>query len=174
MAEKGFTRAVILISTILLLVILLPDPAAALQNGDRAPLFKTDMLEGGTFSLKDHQGKNVVLLNFWSVFCRDCISRIEALNKIHDLYQKRDFILVGIAGDPPTPRMLTQVKKYASKMRYPVILDPDLFIYESYGVDIIPFAVLVDQDGKVVMAVQSLEPEPLKEISDKIDALTSE
>jgi len=175
MAEKGLTRTFFLIvSMILVLVMLLPAGVAALQYGDRAPLFETDMFGGGTFSLKDHRGKNVVLLNFWSVFCRDCISRIEALNKINDLYQKRNFILVGIAGDPPTPRMLAQVKKYAAKMRYEVILDPELLIYESYGVHIIPFAVLVDRDGKVVMATQSLEPEPLKEISDRIDALTRE
>ncbi len=175
MAEKGLTRTFFLIvSTILVLVMLLPTGVAALQYGDRAPLFETDMLEGGTFSLKDHRGKNVVLLNFWSVFCRDCISRIEALNKINDLYQKRNFILVGIAGDPPTPRMLAQVKKYAAKMHYQVIMDPDLLIYDSYDVDIIPFAVLIDRNGNVVMAIQSLEPEPLKEISDRIDALTSE
>jgi peroxiredoxin len=175
MAEKGLTRTFFLIvSMILVLVMLLPAGVAALQYGDRAPLFETDMFEGGTFSLKDHRGKNVVLLNFWSVFCRDCISRIEALNKINDLYQKRNFILVGIAGDPPTPRMLAQVKKYAAKMHYQVIMDPDLLIYDSYDVDIIPFAVLIDRDGKVVMAIQSLEPEPLKEISDRIDALTRE
>ncbi len=175
MAEKGLTWAFFpIVSTVLILVMLLPTGAAALQYGDKAPLFETDMLEGGTFSLKDHRNKNVVLLNFWSVFCRDCISRIEALNKISDLYQKRNFILVGIAGDPPTPRMLARVKKYAAKMHYPVIMDSDLHIYQSYGVEIIPFAVLVDLDGNVVMAIQSLEPEPLKEISDRIDALTSE
>ena len=94
------------------------------------------------------------------------------MNKIHDLYQERNFELIGIAGDPPTDRMLTQVKKYAAKMHFDVVLDPELEIYESYGVEIIPFAVLLDQSGKVVMAIQSLEPEPLKEISEAIEKLT--
>lgn len=149
-----------------------PYEVSALSVGDKAPLFTADMLDGGSFILADHLGKEVVLLNFWSVYCRDCISRIEALNKIHDLYQARDFKLVGIAGDPPTDRMLKQVKKYAIRMRYPVILDPELFVYESYSVDIIPFAVLIDKNGKVEMAIQSLDPGPLKEISDKIEELT--
>ena len=35
-------------------------------------------------------------------------------------------------------------------------------------------AVLVDRDGTVVVAIQSLEPEPLKLISDAIDRLTKE
>ncbi|UCG39173.1 MAG: TlpA family protein disulfide reductase [bacterium] len=151
-----------------------PARAFTVEAGDRAPLFVTQTLTGDTFNLRDHLGKNVVLLNFWSVFCRDCISRIEALNKIHDLFQTRKFEIVGIAGDPPTDRMLAQVKRYAAKMHYDVILDPELEIFDSYGVEIIPFAVLVDRDGTVIMAIQSLEPEPLKKISDAIDRLTRE
>ncbi|MDF1535764.1 MAG: TlpA disulfide reductase family protein [bacterium] len=151
-----------------------PCHAVTVGKGDRAPLFTSTTLQGEKFELKDHLGEKVVLLNFWSVFCRDCISRIEALNKINDLYQKREFELIGIAGDPPTDRMLSQVKKYAAKMHYQVILDPELEIFDSYGVEIIPFAVLVDRDGTVVMAIQSLEPEPIKAISDAIDRLTKE
>ena len=148
--------------------------AVTVETGDRAPLFNAETLDGEKFNLKEHLGKNVVLLNFWSVFCRDCISRIEALNKINDLFSQRAFELVGIAGDPPTDRMLSQVKKYAAKMHYDVILDPELEVFDSYGVEIIPFAVLVDRDGTVVVAIQSLEPEPLKLISDAIDRLTKE
>ena len=148
--------------------------AITVEAGDRAPYFDAETLAGEKFNLKEHLGKNVVLMNFWSVFCRDCISRIEALNKINDLFSQRDFELVGIAGDPPTDRMLSQVKKYASKMHYDVILDPELEVFDSYGVEIIPFAVLVDRDGTVIMAIQSLAPEPLKAISEAIDRLTKE
>jgi peroxiredoxin len=151
-----------------------PCYAITVEAGDRAPLFDAQTLDGEKFILKEHLGKNVVLLNFWSVFCRDCISRIEALNKINDLFSQRAFELVGIAGDPPTDRMLSQVKKYAAKMHYDVILDPELEVFDSYGVEIIPFAVLVDRDGTVVVAIQSLEPEPLKLISDAIDRLTKD
>ena len=148
--------------------------AVTVETGDRAPFFDAKTLDGKNFNLKEHLGKNVVLLNFWSVFCRDCISRIEALNKINDLFSQRAFELVGIAGDPPTERMLSQVKKYAAKMHYDVILDPELEVFDSYGVEIIPFAVLVHRDGTVVMAIQSLDPEPLKQISEAIDRLTKE
>jgi len=148
--------------------------AVTIEAGDRAPLFDAQTLEGKQFSLKEHLGKKVILLNFWSVFCRDCISRIEALNKMNDLFSQRDFELVGIAGDPPTDRMLSQVKRYAAKMHYDVILDPELEVFDSYGVEIIPFAVLVDRDGTVVVAIQSLEPDPLKKISEAIYRLTKE
>jgi hypothetical protein len=70
--------------------------------------------------------------------------------------------------------MLTQVKKYASKMHYDVILDLELEVFDSCGVEIIPFAVHVDRKGKVVVAIQSLDPEPLKQIPDAIDRLTKE
>jgi len=151
-----------------------PCLADTVQAGDTAPLFISNTLTGEKFELKDHLGKKVVLLNFWSVFCKDCIKRIEALNKINDLFQQRDFELLGIAGDPPTERMLKQVRKYAVRMHFGVILDPELQIFDSYGVEIIPFAVLIDRDGTVVMAIQSLEPEPLKMISDAIDRLTKD
>ncbi len=150
----------------------LPVAAATIMVGEKAPLFTTRTLDGKTFNLKDDIGKKVILLNFWSVFCRDCLSRIEALNKIHDLFQTRNFELLGIAGDPPTEKMLKKVSHYAARMHYPVILDPDLEIYQSYGVEIIPFAVLIDIDGNVVMAIESLDPGPLKQISDAINRLT--
>ena len=163
------------IALLLVQTVLVADSyAVTVEKGDRAPLFISDKLDGGTFELREHLGKNVVLLNFWSVFCRDCISRIEALNKINDLFQKRDFELVGIAGDPPTDRMLSQVKRYAAKMHYDVVLDPELEVFDSYGVEIIPFAVLVNRDGTVVMAIRSLDPGPLKQISEAIDMLTKE
>jgi hypothetical protein len=75
-----------------------PVCAVTIETGDRAPMFVTETLDGDTFNLKEHLGENIVLLNFWSVFCRDCLSRIEAMNKIHDLYQERNFELIGIAG----------------------------------------------------------------------------
>ena len=172
-------RASILSASIVLLCLVtvvgsaLPAGAAGVAAGEKAPVFTTRTLDGKTFSLKDYIGKKVILLNFWSVFCRDCLSRIEALNKIHDLFQERNFELLGIAGDPPTEKMLKKVKQYALRMHYPVILDPDLEIYQSYGVEIIPFAVLIDLHGNVVMAIESLDPEPLKQISDAIARLTS-
>ena len=174
MTISGKTAAVLVLAVTLIVTGAPGADAVTVEPGDRAPLFVTETLDGGSFNLKHSLGQKVVLLNFWSVFCRDCLSRIEALNKINDLFQKRDFELVGIAGDPPTDRMLVQVKKYAAKMHYNVILDPELEIYQSYGVEIIPFAVLIDRDGKVVMAIESLDPEPLKAISDAIDRLTRE
>lgn len=173
--QNGFAACI----TVVLCLVILSLPlattfAVTVEKGDRAPYFKTETLEGKEFVLKEHLGKNVVLLNFWSVFCRDCISRIEALNKINDLFSQRDFELVGIAGDPPTSRMITQVKKYAAKMHYDVILDPQLEIFDSYGVEIIPFAVLLDKNGTVVVAIRSLDPESLKLISEEIDKLTKD
>ena len=89
-----------LVAVLFFCVLLLPPAecyAVTVEAGDRAPLFDAQTLDGEKFVLKEHLGKNVVLLNFWSVFCRDCISRIEALNKINDLFSQRDFELVGIA-----------------------------------------------------------------------------
>jgi peroxiredoxin len=148
--------------------------AITVEAGDRAPYLDAETLAGEESKLKEHLGKNVVLMNFWSVFCRDCISRMEALNKINDLFSRRDFELVEIAVGPPTDRMFSQVKKYASRMHYDVNLDPELEVFDSYGVENISSAVLVGRDGPDIMAIQSLAPEPLKAISGDIDRLTKE
>ena len=42
--------------------------AVTVEAGDRAPLFEAQTLDGDKFVLKEHLGKKVVLLNFWSVF----------------------------------------------------------------------------------------------------------
>jgi hypothetical protein len=41
------------------------------EAGDRALYFDAGTLDGRKFNLKEHLGKNVVLLNLWSAFCCD-------------------------------------------------------------------------------------------------------
>lgn len=174
MRRSAFIATSVLAALVLMVILPPRSVAVTVEKGDRAPIFENEVLDGERYDLKEHLGRDIILLNFWSVFCRDCLSRVEALNKIADLYQRRNFQLVSICGDPPTERMLAQVRKYAAKMHFPVVLDPELSIFTSYGVESIPFAVLIDTDGRVVIAVQSLEPEPIKTISDAIDRMTKE
>jgi len=71
-------------------------------------------------------------------------------------------------------RMLSRVKNYPAKMHYDMILEQELGVSDSCGAEIIPFAVLVDRNGKAVVAIQSIDPEPLKLTSDAIDRLRKE
>src|SRR6185295_8809717 len=47
--------------------------ATAITFADNpAPHFRLDDTEGKTFDLKEHTGKDVVLLDFWATFCVPC------------------------------------------------------------------------------------------------------
>ena len=43
-----------------------------IETGQPAPLFSVEQLGGGTVNLKDHIGKDVVMLEFWSTHCTVC------------------------------------------------------------------------------------------------------
>ena len=79
----NFSTFSVLYLTILLSLIIqsIPVPvchAVTVKAGDRAPCFDGETVGGREFNLKKHLEKNASLLNFGSVFCHDCITRIEA------------------------------------------------------------------------------------------------
>jgi len=147
-------------------------PALAAVPGEAAPAFVGQTLDGKIFRLESVLGEKVVLLNFWSVFCRDCIARIEAFNKMQERFRARPFVQMGICGDQLSSRMLDQVKKYAARMEYPVVLDPDLRVYELFGAEIFPYIVVIGRDQRIALVIKDLDPESLKKLNDKVDELT--
>jgi len=62
-----------------------------LEEGNQAPVFQTELIDGAPFNIEDHAGK-MVLLNFWASY--DAQSRMNNyyLNNIHSTYQKQAFL----------------------------------------------------------------------------------
>src|ERR1700730_10000155 len=59
-------------------------PGGAPPSGTIAADFTARDVDGKTFRLSDHMGKEVVLLDFWSTFCEPCKAEFPHLRALYD------------------------------------------------------------------------------------------
>src|SRR5579859_745423 len=117
-----------------------------------------DFTGGGTWlnspplSLKkDLQGK-VVLVDFWTYSCINCIRTLPYLRKWYDTYKDQGFVIIGVhspefAFEKKTENVARAIKDL--QVTWPVVQDNDLKIWGAYNNEFWPAHYLIDQKGKI-------------------------
>jgi cytochrome c biogenesis protein CcdA/thiol-disulfide isomerase/thioredoxin len=96
--------------------------------------------------------RKVVLIDFWTYTCINCIRTIPALNTLYERYRKDGLEIVGIhAPEFPFERNATSVRKAIARegIRYPVVQDNNLATWDAYSNRSWPAQYLIDADGNV-------------------------
>jgi len=132
-------------------------PSAA-QEGELAPDFQLQNLDGKTVALKDFRGKTV-LLNFWASWCSPCRAEMPYLQQIYEEWSDREFVLLTVnIGESPA-----RVKEFleTNNLSLPVFLDAKKNVAQKYNVTAIPTSFFVDKNGiiqaKIIGAFPSKE-----------------
>ena len=123
------------------------DRNSAIRVGEPAPLFSMSDLYGKKVSLESLKGK-VVLMDFSSIFCGSCQETIKEFKRLDEAYDDSDLELIMVT-DGRAP--LETLKNFFEGMGagYSVLPDREYRLWESYGVDLIPYQVLIDREGMV-------------------------
>jgi thiol-disulfide isomerase/thioredoxin len=125
--------------------------AASLKKGDQAPVWPpmADM-SGEMRSIEDHLGKDVIMLDFWSIYCVSCIQELPSLIALYDKYKDQGFITFGVDLDSFSPRRVTKfIKGLNFEITYPVIIDRKRQIATAYKVGMLPTTIIIGKDGKI-------------------------
>jgi len=104
-------------------------------------------------SLKALRGK-VVLLDFWTYGCINCLHILPDLKKLERKYAK-ELVVIGVhsakfAGEGETANLRNAVMRY--HIEHPVLNDRDMAVWNAYGVQAWPTLVVIDPAGRVVGA----------------------
>jgi len=143
----------ILIPTVIAALLFISGAAVAanLTKGDDAPGWPplADMA-GEIRSLEDHLGKNVVLLDFWSIYCVSCIQEMPSLIALHNKYKDKGLVTYGVDLDSFSPRRVEKfIKGLKFEITYPVIIDRKREIATAFKVGMLPTTIIIGKDGKV-------------------------
>jgi cytochrome c biogenesis protein CcdA/thiol-disulfide isomerase/thioredoxin len=122
-------------------------PAPELRDTQR--WFNTE--HGRSLSLRSLRGR-VVLLDFWTYSCINCIRTLPALKAWDSRYRHDGLTIIGLhAPEFPFERDAGNVERAIGRngLRYPVAQDNDFATWRAYGNQYWPAKYLVDARGRV-------------------------
>ncbi len=102
-------------------------------------------------ALRDLRGR-VVLLDFWTFCCVNCLRVIEEVRPLEERFGER-LVVIGVHSPKfPHESDHAAVARAVARHRipHPVLDDPDLETWQQYGVRAWPTLVVIDPDGYVV------------------------
>ncbi len=154
--KKASKRSLLAIGAMLALLAAGPGDAApgAGEIGSKAPEFAggAQWLDSDPLTMAGLRGK-VVLIDFWTYSCINCLRTLPYLAKWYDAYKDKGFVIVGIhtpefAFERVTRNVQTAIQRFGIK--YPVVQDNDYRMWKAYDNHYWPADFLVDQSGKIV------------------------
>lgn len=121
-----------------------------------APDFTLDSLGGGAITLSDLENQ-IVVLDFWAIWCHPCVEAMPELEQLHQQYADQGVVVLAInVGEDQD-----EVAEFMADHDYTltVLLDTDSRVTDAYDVQGIPHTVVVDREGEMhyVLSVDDAE-----------------
>ncbi|HRP63725.1 MAG TPA: redoxin domain-containing protein [Phycisphaerales bacterium] len=137
--------------------------------GMPAPDFELETLGGGTLTLAQHRGKDIVVLDFWATWCGPCIRALPGLMEVAEEYKDRNVVLYAVnqrEAEETISKFLEQ-----RKWNLKVPLDRSGNVATKYLVGGIPQTVIIDKDGVVEAVHVGYSPGLTQQLRDELDSL---
>lgn len=128
-----------------------------LKKGAKAPDFTLNNAEGNPISLSSFKGK-VILIDFWASWCRPCRAENPNVVKAYNKFHKKGFDVLSVSLDG-------MPQQQNAKQDWLTAIEQDGLVWKNhvsdlkgwssevvpiYGVEGIPFTVLIDKEGNIV------------------------
>ncbi len=107
---------------------------------------------GRAFSIKDFRGK-VVVLDFWTYCCINCIHVLPDLKFLEKKYAGQPFVVLGVHSAKFTnEKAKANIRQAVLRLEieHPVVVDSDFAVWQSYTVRAWPTLVMIDPEGYVL------------------------
>ena len=119
--------------------------------GDEAPEFKgiVNWINSEPLTMEQLRGK-VVLVDFWTYTCVNCIRTFPYLKEWHDKYADKGLVIVGVhAPEFEFEKLTNNVAASAESfgLEYPIAQDNDFDTWRAYANRAWPAKYLMDEDG---------------------------
>ncbi len=119
--------------------------------------------------LKEHLGKDVMMLDFFATWCAPCVAALPEVSGVAKKYADRGlvFYAVNVGEDAATVKQFLESKG----LDVPVAMDGSTTAAEQYGVRGIPQTVLIGKDGTVQAVHIGFSPTIAADLSRDVEEL---
>ena len=117
--------------------------------GKKAIDFNVKDLNGNDLSLEKYRG-NVILLDFWAVWCGPCIAEMPNVKQVYEKYKEANFQIIGISLDQSRDKLMGYLEKEG--ITWPQFFDGNGWknqVAQMYGINAIPHMYLIDGEGVI-------------------------
>jgi thiol-disulfide isomerase/thioredoxin len=157
------TVAVLIVGAVLFTVASSPPPAATASStgGQVLPVSQRHpapdftgidgWLNSSPLTLSDLRGK-VVLIDFWTFSCVNCVRTIPHLKVLYDAYKSDGFVIVGVhSPEFDFEKVPANVAAAVTRLgvTWPVAIDSEMATWNAYQNQYWPAEYLLDQQGRV-------------------------
>jgi thiol-disulfide isomerase/thioredoxin len=115
-------------------------------DDERAPRFRAKTLDGETFTNESVKGK-VVLLQFWTTWCKYCRGEQDLVDQIHKEFADKGLLVLAV----DVAESKKKVKKYLEEnpRAVRIVLTEDTNLAAMYAATSYPIYVVIDRQGNI-------------------------
>lgn len=119
-------------------------------------------------------GGKPIIIDFFATWCKPCNRELSAISEVYDQWQSETGVrLIAVSIDQA--HHINKVKPLVDQLGWPyeVLLDPNSELKRALGVQLIPYTLIVDGNGKIVYKhsgyVDGEEDELFEEVKKALD-----
>jgi len=134
-----------------------------------APELQLRGIDGKSYRLSDYRGQ-VVVVNFWSVWCAPCRREMPSLENAWQRLKSSQVVVLAVAtqDEPETVARFVQNQG----LTFPVLLDPEGEVPQRWSFSGIPASFVLDRQGRIVYRAMGLREWDSREIIDRLNKLS--
>lgn len=145
--------------------------AADITPTRQPPEFSLRATSGEVIRLSEQRG-SVVMLGFWARWCSDCRAAMQALEGVHNKYQRAGLVSLGVNVGDSAEQAAAMASNLGLKM--PVLVDAGKTVAELFDLSAMPLIVLIDRDGQLRYSQHGFNRGDEQKIASQLHALLNE
>ncbi|HLB01709.1 MAG TPA: TlpA disulfide reductase family protein [Nitrospiria bacterium] len=123
--------------------------AKVLSNGDQAPSFALESIQGQRVDLAQHIGSEVIVLGLFHI-CEPCMNQAMELQVLLEAVKGEKVLVVGVnASGDSRASVMEYLNSFPRKVSFPYLLDPNRIVEGLFSIKSTPIVYIIDRQGMI-------------------------